>query len=79
MSDLTVRSRAEAQRDIAVAALKTLLCAVMANCDLTLHPRVSKTAGLAHDALVRIEEIEKTAPSATGHWVWIPDAPEEPK
>lgn len=31
------------------------------------------------EALRDIAKIEKTAPSTAGHWVFVPDAPEEPE
>lgn len=81
MSDIPDRTRAEAQRDIAVPALDRCIQAL----DADGHgPDFAGGCGLC-DAIVdaknardRIAEIEKTAPQ-NGHWVWVADPPEEPE
>jgi hypothetical protein len=66
MSDLTIRSREAAQRDIAVAALEKLRTPTA----LELVHEVAETA------LAKIAEIEKPAPQLLhprkdGRWVWM--------
>jgi hypothetical protein len=62
MSDLTVRSRAEAQRDIAVAALETIRRAAIKARDGGPAPWPSAFWYEADTALAKIAEIDKGAP-----------------
>lgn len=68
MSDIPVRT----QRDIAVQALNDIMALPRPAVGFGLKARVGT-------ALRDIARIERAAPQPAGHWLFVPDAPEEPE